>query len=114
MTGREGQNPSAPMNPALKLDKPASEDIVDSSEFDYPSAVGGMLYLSLTARPDVAHGVGVLSRFMACPGPEHVEAAKQVIKYLYATKEMGITYSKRKGGSPHLGYENDENRRAER
>jgi len=107
MTGREGRNPSVPMNPALKLDKPASEDIVDSSEFDYPSAVGGMLYLSLTARPDVAQSVGVLSRFMACPGPEHVAAAKQVIKYLYATKEMGITYTKGKGGSPHLGYDNE-------
>ena len=107
MTGREGRNPSVPMNPTLKLDKPASEDIVDLSDFDYPSAVGGMLYLSLTARPDVAQSVGVLSRFMACPGPEHVAAAKEVIKYLYATKEMGITYTRGKGGSPHLGYKNE-------
>ena len=107
LTGLEGRNPSVPMSPALKLDKPASEDIVPSSDFEYPSAVGGLLYLSLTARPDVAQSVGILSRFMACPGPEHVKAAKQVIQYLYATKDMGITYTKGKGGSPHLGYENE-------
>ena len=61
-----------------------------------------MLYLALTARPDVAQSVGVLSRFMSCPSEEHIEAAKQVIRYLYATKEYGITFSRRKSGAPHL------------
>lgn len=46
---------------------------------------------------------------MACPGREHVDAAKQVIKYLYATKDMGITYTKCSGSSPHLNYEFDSN-----
>ena len=32
-------------------------EIIASSVFDYPSAVGGLLYLSLTARPDVAQSV---------------------------------------------------------
>jgi hypothetical protein len=39
---------------------------------------------------------------MACPGVEHVEVAKQTIKYLYGTKEWGITYTRGVGGSPHL------------
>ena len=90
------------MDPQLKLSKPADEDIVPPSEFDYQSAVGGLLYLSLTARPDIAQSVGVLSRFMSCPGKAHVEAAKQVIRYLFSTKEYGITYSRSRGGSPHL------------
>ena len=108
LTGREGRNPSIPMSPTLKLEKPAEKDIVPSSEFDYPSAVGGMLYLSLTARPDVAQSVGVLSRFMACPSQEHVKAAKQVIQYLYATKDMGITYTRGGSGSPHMDYEQED------
>ena len=73
-----------------------------ASTFDYQSAVGGLLYLALTARPDVAQAVGVLSRFMSCPGEDHVEAAQQVISYLYATKEHGITSSREAEGAPHL------------
>ena len=107
LTGREGKAPHVPMNPTLKLSKTDEKDIITPDEFDYPSAVGGILYLALTARPDVAQCAGVLSRFMACPGRDHVEAAKQAIKYLYATKEKGITYTKASGGSPHLNYEYD-------
>jgi hypothetical protein len=97
------RKPHVPMNPLLKLNKASGDEIVSSAEFDYPSAVGGLLYLSLTARPDIAQSVSVLSRFMSCPGQPHVEAAKQVIYYLYATKDYGITYTKGKGGSPHVG-----------
>lgn len=97
------RKPYVPMSPLLKLNKPSSDAVVATSEFDYASAVGGMLYLSLTARPDVAQSVSVLSRFMSCPGQAHVEAAKQVILYLFATKDYGITFTKGKGGSPHVG-----------
>jgi transposase InsO family protein len=99
LTGK--RKPYVPMSPSLKLIKPAADEIVPSSEFDYASAVGGLLYLSLTARPDVAQSVGVLSRFMSCPGQAHVEAAKQVISYLFSTKQYGITYRKGRSGSPH-------------
>ena len=67
LTGREGYAPHVPMAPNLKLIKPADEDIVPYSTWDYRSAVGGLLYLSLTTRPDVAQAVGVLSRFMSYP-----------------------------------------------
>jgi hypothetical protein len=102
LTGREGRAPWVPMDPLLKLTKPDAAGIVPASEWDYQSAVGAMLYLSLTARPDVAQCVGVLSRFMSCPGRAHVEAAKQCIRYLFATKNYGITYSKHLSGAPHV------------
>lgn len=38
---------------------------------------------------------------MSCPGKEHIEAAKQVIRYLYGTKEYGIMFSRSAQGSPH-------------
>ena len=95
------RKPYVPMNPLLKLVKPAEDEIIPTSVFDYASAVGGMLYLSLTARPDIAQSVGVLSRFMSCPGQQHVDAAKQVILYLASTKDYGITFTKGQGGSPH-------------
>jgi len=94
LIGREGPVPHIPMAPGLKLVKPASEDIVPASIWDYQSAVGGLLYLALTARPDLAQAVGVLSRFMNCPSEAAVKAAQQVIRYAYGTKELGITYTR--------------------
>jgi hypothetical protein len=90
------------MSSVVKLSKPKDEDVVPTSTFDYPSAVGGLLYLSITARPDIAQAVGVLSRFMSCPGKDHVEAAQRTIRYLFATKDMGITFSQDGSASPHL------------
>jgi hypothetical protein len=98
----DGRRPHVPMSPNLKLRKATADNIVPSSVFEYASAVGGLLYLSITARPDIAQSVGVLSRFMSCPSEEACSAAQQVIKYLYATKDYGITYSRGSGGSPHL------------
>jgi hypothetical protein len=102
LTGRDGRAPHIPMAPDLKIVKPADEDVVPPSTWDYQSAVGGLLYLALTARPDLAQSVGVLSRFMSCPSREAVQAAEQVIRYAYGTKDFGITYTRGKGGSPHL------------
>ena len=102
LTGVEKRRPTVPMDPALKLRRTPQEFIVPASTFDYQSAVGGLLYLALTARPDVAQAVGVLSRFMSCPGQDHVEATQQVIRYLFATKDHGITYSRDAVGAPHL------------
>ena len=102
LTGVEKRAPWVPMDPQLKLSKPAPDKIIPASVFDYQSAVGGLLYLSLTARPDIAQSVGVLSRFMSCPAIEHIEAAKQVIRYAYATKEYGITFTRGKSEAPHV------------
>jgi hypothetical protein len=38
---------------------------------------------------------------MSCPGVEHVEACKQVIRYLFGTKEFGIMFSRGARGAPH-------------
>ena len=98
----ERRKPHVPMSTLLRLEKPADDKVVPTSTFDYASAVGGLLYLSITARPDVAQSVGVLSRFMSCPGEEHVDAAKKVISYLYSTRSYGIKFTKGKGCSPHV------------
>jgi hypothetical protein len=102
LKGREGSNPHIPMKPDLKLVKAEGDEIIPESVFPYQSMVGGLLYLSLTARPDVAQSVSVLSRFMSCPGKEHCEAAKQIVKYLYDTKDYGITYTRNGKSAPHL------------
>jgi hypothetical protein len=94
LNGSTSARPYVPMASGTKLQKPAASDVVKKDVFDYMSAVGGLLYIALTTRPDVSYAVGVLSRYMACPGEEHVSAAKRVIQYLFRTKEYGIMYSR--------------------
>ena len=47
------------------------EEEEDISRVPYASAVGSMMYAMVCTRPDIAHGVGVLSSFMSKPGKEH-------------------------------------------
>ena len=75
----EGSNPYISMKPDLKLVKAEGDKINPESVFPYQSMVGGLFYLSLTARPDVALSVSVLSRFLSCPGTEHCEAAEHIV-----------------------------------
>lgn len=106
LTKEHDAKPYVPMDPNLKLSKTPVEEVVPASEFDYMSAVGGLLYISMTTRPDISYATSVLSRYMSCPGVEHVKAAKRVIQYLYRTKTHGLIYSRKKlphsVGAPHL------------
>ena len=91
---------SIPMDPSLKLRKACDSDPMPS--FKYATLVGAMLYLSLTTRPDIAHSIGVLSRYMAKPNQSHCDAALQVLKYLNDTRDLKLTYSKSGNSSPHI------------
>ena len=48
----------------------------------YASVVGSLMYDMVCTRPDIAHAVGVVSRYMANPGKEHWEAVKWLLRYL--------------------------------
>ena len=47
------------------------EEEEDMSRVPYASAVGSLIYEMVYTRPDIAHAVGVLSRFMSKLGKEH-------------------------------------------
>lgn len=57
------------------------------------SIVGGLNYLS-NIRPDIAHSVSVISRFMHNPFVHHLGAAKRILHYIAGTSEYGILYSR--------------------
>ncbi|CAN0860766.1 Retrovirus-related Pol polyprotein from transposon TNT 1-94, partial [Linum grandiflorum] len=40
------------------------------------------MYAMVCTRPDIAHAVGVVSRFLSNPGKEHWAAVKWILKYL--------------------------------
>eukprot|EP00253_Pinus_taeda_P027794 PITA_27794 len=53
------------------------------------------LTLSQNERPDIAHAVGVVSRYMNNPGKEHWMAAKWILRYLKGTTDQALCF----GGS---------------
>eukprot|EP00253_Pinus_taeda_P022440 PITA_22440 len=53
------------------------EEEEDMSRVPYSSAVGSLMYAMVCTRPDIAHAVGVLSRFMSKPGKEHWTTVKR-------------------------------------
>ncbi|CAL1406992.1 unnamed protein product [Linum trigynum] len=62
------------------------------SRVPYASAVGNLVYAMVCTRPDLAHVVTVVSRFMIQPGKEHWQAVKRIFQYLKGTPDMGISF----------------------
>ena len=73
------------------------EEEEDMSHVPYASAVSRLMYAMVCTRPDIAHVVGVLSRFMSKPGKEHWKAVKRVFRYLRGTSDYGLCYQGRPG-----------------
>ncbi|KAM2897932.1 hypothetical protein COP2_007520 [Malus domestica] len=64
----------------------------------YSSLVGGLMYAMVCTRPDIAHAVGLVSRFMHNPGKMHWEAAKWILRYLHGTRNTGICFERNDRG----------------
>jgi hypothetical protein len=64
----------------------------------YQSMIGSLMYAMTQTRPDLAFAVSLLSRFAANPNLAHTKAAHRVLRYLKATRTLGITYNGSKSG----------------
>eukprot|EP00253_Pinus_taeda_P026448 PITA_26448 len=73
------------------------EEEEDMSRVPYASAVGSLVYAMVYTRPNIAHAVGVLSRFMSKPRKEHWTIVKRVFRYLHGTSDYGLCYQGRPG-----------------
>ncbi|KAJ4718977.1 Retrovirus-related Pol polyprotein from transposon TNT 1-94 [Melia azedarach] len=74
----------------------------DMEKVPYASAVGSLMYAMICTRPDIAHAVGVVSRFLSNPGREHWNAVKWIMRYLRGTSNFKLTFG---SGKPLLvGY----------
>eukprot|EP00253_Pinus_taeda_P035717 PITA_35717 len=62
------------------------------SRVPYASAIGSLMYAMVCIRPDFAHALGVLSRFMSKSGNEHWTTVKRVFRYLHGTSDYGLCY----------------------
>jgi hypothetical protein len=80
------------------------EEIEDMTRVPYASAVGCLMYAMVCTRPDLAHAVSIISRYMANPGREHWNAVKWIFRYLKGTAEHGILFSRQPGTNSVIGY----------
>ena len=66
---------STPLPGHLKLTKemcPKTQEEEDNmSKVPYASAVGSLMYAMVCTKPDIAHAMGVVSRYMSHLGIEH-------------------------------------------
>ena len=74
------------------------EEEEDMSCVPYASAVSSLMYAMVYTRPDIAHAVGVLSRFMSNTRKEHLTTENRVFRYLRGKSDYGLCYQ----GRPRL------------
>ena len=71
---------------------PKTHEEEDMSHVPYASAVGSLMYAMAYTILDIAHAVGVLSRYMSKLGKEHWTSIKRVFRYLRGTASYGFCY----------------------
>ena len=76
LSGHHNNEPSLPLKDPTK----------------YRSLVGGLMYTLIT-RPDVAAAVSMCARYVQAPKVVHLVAAQRILRYLYHTRNMPLTYN---------------------
>ena len=66
------------------------EEMEYMSKVPYASAVGSLMYAMVCTRPDIAHAVGVVGRYMNNPRKEHWMAVKWILRYLRGTTNQAL------------------------
>ena len=63
------------------------------SKVPYTSAIGSLMFAMMCIRPDIAHVVEVVSKFMSKPGKQHWEAVKWILRYLKGSSDTSICFT---------------------
>ncbi|RVW83710.1 Retrovirus-related Pol polyprotein from transposon TNT 1-94 [Vitis vinifera] len=58
----------------------------------YTSAMGSLMYAMVCTRLDIAHVVGVVSKFLFYPGKEHWGAVKWILRYMRGTSKTCLCF----------------------
>ena len=60
----------------------------------YRAAVGSLMFLSITTRPDISFAVNQAARFANSPTIAHWRAVKRILMYVIASKHLGLVYER--------------------
>jgi len=74
--------------------RPREEEEILGSHVTYLSAVGALMYLANSTRPDIPFIVNLLARHSAEPTKRHWVGVKTILRYLNGTRDLGLFYSK--------------------
>ncbi|CAI7873289.1 unnamed protein product [Closterium sp. NIES-53] len=88
---------ATPLSTRHSLSALPSDESVESSG-PYPELVGCLMYLMTCTRPDLAYPLSILARYVAPRRhrPEHMAAAKRVLRYLCSTSGLGLVLGGRR------------------
>ena len=82
-----------PLDPAITYSKADCPSAVDTAlKTKTLQAHGKLIHLAIWARPDLAHSVSVLGRYIHSPSLKHWDAYLRIAKYLIRTKDFRIVY----------------------
>ena len=70
----------------------------------YANAIGSLMYAMVGSRPNIAHLVSVLSRFIANPSSEHWNGIKWLLRYVRGSLGVGLKFGSSKEGVGIIGY----------
>ena len=70
------------------------EEHDEMKNIPYQEAIGCIMYLAQSTRPDIAYAVGLMSRFNSNHGRAHWSAVKRILRYLSKTRSLKLVYSK--------------------
>ena len=79
--------------PAVKAQHLSEQDNEDhSNDFPYRQAIGSLMYISNSTRPDVAQAVHHAARFVRSPSTRDILRVKRIMRYLRGTSLHGIVF----------------------
>ena len=102
----QAQTRSTPLS--ATFEKAVISDTSNFGELDrfiwnnYASVVGTLIYLTITARPDIAYAVGRLSRAMHAPTATHAKMLRQTMGYLKSHMDTKLTYRRDKNADDEI------------
>ena len=63
------------------------------SKVPYASAIGRLMYVMVCTRLNIAHAMGVVSRFISKPRKQHWEAVKWILRYLKGSLDTCLRFT---------------------
>lgn len=92
---------STPMQPQIRMSKEGS---FSQDQHFYPKVVGSLMHSIVNTRPDCAYTISSLAQYLSTPTILHMQALKQILRYLKGTLPYGIRYTRSPQGVVLHGY----------
>ena len=95
---RGSPTPLVPNEKILSLKEDPEQEKASVAEHQrFMQAVGGIQYIAVVTRPDLAFAAHALARHMAGSAKKHWLAAQHVMRYLQRTIDVGLVFNGSKG-----------------